>query len=65
MTTTTEPAVITARVQKVRKLINATNTKAGKLRENPELNRSTRQRQALLLKADALDEVGRILAGKA
>lgn len=63
--TAPNPEVLVNRNKAARKLIAAANRKAAKLREDEKLNRSTRQRQALLVKADALDEVGLVLAGKA
>jgi hypothetical protein len=66
MTTTSSltPEVLADRSAKARKVIGAANRKAAKLREDPQANRSTRARAALLVKADALDQVGLILAGK-
>jgi hypothetical protein len=47
------------------RLARAAQRKSKKIAEHPELNRSTRQRHSLKVKADALDEVVRVLAGKA
>ena len=62
---TASTATADERVTKARKAIAAANRKAAKLRDNQEVNRTTRARNALLVKADALDQVGLILAGKA
>jgi hypothetical protein len=63
MPTTTDAAVV-ERAAKARKAIAAANRKAARIREDQTANRSTRTRQSLLVKADALDQVGLILAGK-
>jgi hypothetical protein len=57
-------ADIADRSARARKAIGAANRKAAKLREDESQNRSTRGRAALLVKAEALDVVGLILAGK-
>jgi hypothetical protein len=57
--------ILEERTEKARKLASAAQRKAKKLAADAEQNRSTRARAALKIKADALDEVAKTLAGKA
>lgn len=62
MATATTPAE--ERVKKARRKISDAQRKAAKIASDPEANRSTRARAALRVKADCLDEVAELLAGR-
>ncbi|HWF25194.1 MAG TPA: hypothetical protein VG275_07095 [Solirubrobacteraceae bacterium] len=62
MTATTQDH--TERAQSAQKLARSAQRKAAKIAGDPDRNRSTRARAALKIKADALDEVAKVLAGK-
>lgn len=52
------------RATKARKLAAAAQRKAAKMTADMGQNRSTRQRNAIKVKADALDQIALVLAGK-
>jgi hypothetical protein len=52
------------RAKRALKIARAAAAKAAKVAIDEERNISTRRRAALKIKADALDEVGLVLAGK-
>lgn len=64
-TTQASPEIIAERVQSARKTITGAQRKAKRVHADLSVNRTTRARNALKIKADALDQVAGILAGNA
>lgn len=68
MSTTTEAPsktdLLADRGARAKKIAQAASRKATRIAEDPEQNRSTRQRAALKVKADALDQITLVLAGR-
>lgn len=60
----TKTEQLAERAARARKLAAAAQRKAQKIAADEALNRSTRTRNALKLKADTLDQVADVLAGK-
>lgn len=58
------PEVLAERANAAKKVAAAANRKAAKVAGDESVNRSTRARAALKIKADGLDQVIAALAGK-
>lgn len=56
--------LLATRLAAARKLTSATIRKAAKLEADPAVNRSTRRGAALKLKAEALEEIHKLLSAK-
>jgi len=57
--------LLNERAIRANKIARAAQRKAAKIATDAELHRSTRQRRALTVKAEALDQIADVLAGKA
>lgn len=61
----TAEKALAERATKARKLATSAQRKASTISADQSQNRTTRARHALQVKADALDKIGDVLAGKA